>query len=71
MDDLKEIIQRAETEAEIKKEPMVVGQDGDQWYFVPQSDFSSDSVRPGIIVDAEGIRYPEHQALIEKILLGS
>ncbi|MFW5792193.1 MAG: hypothetical protein ACOCVU_05975 [Desulfohalobiaceae bacterium] len=70
MDDLKEMIRRARREASIQKQEMVIGQDGDHWFFVSKDDPESDMVRPGIIVDASGIRYPEHHAMVEKILLG-
>ena len=70
MDDLKEMLQRARTEATIQKQAMVLGRSGDHWFFVPKNEPASDGVRPGIIVDATGIRNPEHQNLVERILLG-
>ncbi|MFP4071699.1 MAG: hypothetical protein ACLFTB_06585 [Desulfovibrionales bacterium] len=70
MDDLKAIIRRAKYDAAAENQEMIIGRKGDHWYTVPKDDPASDSVKPGIIVDSDGVKYPDHQDLVDRILSG-
>jgi hypothetical protein len=68
--DLKSIIRRARYDAGVQKTEMVVGAEGGRWTVRSKDDPSSDQMKPGIIVDADGIKYPEHRDLVERLLAG-
>jgi hypothetical protein len=68
--DLKSIIRRARHDAEVQKKDMVVGTEGGRWTVRSKDDPASDQIKPGIIVDAEGVKYPEHRELVDRILAG-
>jgi hypothetical protein len=68
--DLKSIIRRAKYDAGVQKKDMVVGTEGGRWTVRSKDDTRSDQMKPGIIVDADGIKYPEHRDLVERILAG-
>jgi hypothetical protein len=68
--DLKSIIRRARYDAGVQKTEMVVGTEGGRWTVRSKDDPSSDQMKPGIIVDADGIKYPEHRDLVERLLAG-
>ncbi|MFW6324196.1 MAG: hypothetical protein ACOC0U_03955 [Desulfovibrionales bacterium] len=70
MDDLKAMIRRARYDASVEKQEMVIGRSRGQWYSLPKTDPGSDSVRPGIIVDETGVKYPDHREMVERILSG-
>ena len=58
--DHKASIQRAPSHARQQGHDMVVGDDGSgAWVIMPLADPRSDALRPGFIVGAQGLRYPE------------
>jgi hypothetical protein len=68
--DLKSIIRRARYDAEVSKREMVVGVEDGRWTVRPKEDPGSDQLKPGIIVDSGGVKYPDHRELVERILAG-
>lgn len=53
-----------------EKKDMVVGRDPmtDQWDVLPKEDPFSDSLKPGIIVDRKGLKYPEDSELVARLI---
>jgi len=58
--DLKATLKRARNMADEQKCVMVVGDDGSgDWIILRLDDPCSDGLDPGLIVDENGLRYPE------------
>ncbi len=70
--DLKASLKRAENLAREHEHEMVVGDDGSgAWVIMPLSDARSDSLEPGFIVTATGLRYPEdHEQAVRLMAQG-
>lgn len=67
--DLKASLKRAENVARETGREMVVGDDGTgAWVILPLSDARSDSLEPGFIVTASGLRYREDHELAVRLM---
>ena len=66
---LQDSLRRARKLADEQNRDMVVGRDeaGD-WTILPLSDARSDSLSPSLIVDRDGLRYPEDHALVAELI---
>lgn len=65
--DLKMTLKRATNLSREQNMDMVVGDDGG-WVILPLDDPRSDSLSPGIIVNADGIKYPEDHDLAVSLM---
>jgi hypothetical protein len=67
--DLKASLRRAQNLAIEQLREMVVGDDGSgAWVIMTLDDPRSDALRPGFIVGAQGLRYPEDHDLAVRLM---